>query len=156
MSVDMSAERGSALLLMPAAVLVVLVLAAIAVDTTVMFLGERELADLTASAANDAATAALRREPFYECGRLELDQHRAQQVAATVASARVSDAVSLTAVEVSADNTADPPTVTVAAQASVRLVFSGGLPGGLRMRTVAARSTAVPQMPQDGAPQPVC
>src|SRR3712207_1178709 len=45
-------ETGSALILMPAAVLVLVILAAIAVDAAIMFLGERELAAATAAAAN--------------------------------------------------------------------------------------------------------
>ena len=50
-----SVERGSSLLLFPAGVLIVMVLAAMAVDTSIAFMGQRELANATAAAANDAA-----------------------------------------------------------------------------------------------------
>lgn len=141
----LSCDRGSALMLMPAGVLIVIVLGALAVDAAILFLGERELADLSAAAANDAATLALREASFYECGRLELDEQRAAQVAATVAAARTSDAVTLTGVDVDVRNDLDPPQVTVAAVGTVRLVFTPAVPGSSRSREVQARSVAVPQ-----------
>lgn len=146
MSADrLRGDRGSALMLMPAGVLIVLVLGALAVDAAILFLGERELADLTAAAANDAATVALNEASFYECGRLALDEQRAEEVAATVASARVSDAVTLTSVEVEVRNDLDPPQVTVAAAGTVRLVFTPAMPGATRSRAVQAQSVAQPQ-----------
>ena len=147
-----SSERGTALMLMPAGVLIVLILGGLAVDSAVLFLGERELADLSAAAANDAATAGLREATFYECGRLELDPARAERVAHTVAAARTSDAVSGVSLRVVVDNAADPPALTVAATGTVRLVFSPALPGVDPVRTVAARSVAVPEPLGPGAP----
>ena len=52
-------EAGSTLLLVPSAVLVLFLLAALAVDGAASFLAQRELADACAGAANDAATLAL-------------------------------------------------------------------------------------------------
>lgn len=141
----MSDERGSALMLMPAGVLIVLILGALAVDSAILFLGERELADLTASAANDAATAAISEASFYECGRLQLDEQRAREVAGTVAQARISDAVTLTGIDIDVRNDVAPPEVTVAAAGTVRLLFTPALPGTTRTRPVAAQSVAVPQ-----------
>ena len=54
-------ERGSVLLLFPAAVLIVIVLSAITVDSSIAFLAQRELANATAAAANDAASRGDRR-----------------------------------------------------------------------------------------------
>lgn len=139
-------------MLMPAGVLIVLILGALAVDSAVLFLGERELADLTAAAANDAATSALRPEPFYECGRLELDQGAAGAVASNVGAARASDAVVVTGITAAVDNSAVPPSVEVAATGTVRLIFTPALPGAARSRTVAARSVAVPESPGAGVP----
>ena len=61
-------DRGSVLLLVPAAVLIVLVMASIAVDMSLVHLRQRQAHDLAAQAANDAATgaadqAALRSAP---------------------------------------------------------------------------------------------
>ena len=66
-------ERGSSLLLFPAAVLIVMVLAAMAVDTSIAFMGQRELANATAAAANDAASQAVDNAAFYQQDRIELD-----------------------------------------------------------------------------------
>ena len=132
-------------MLMPAGVLIVLLLGGLAVDSAVLFLGERELADLSAAAANDAATAGLREESFYKCGRLELDPVRSEMVAHTVAAARTSDAVSDVSLRVAVDNAAHPPAVSVAATGTVRLVFSPAFPGVDATRPVAAESLAVPE-----------
>ena len=140
-------ERGSALMLMPAAVLVVLILGALAVDSAVMFLGERELADVAAAAANDAATVALRPAAVERLGALAIDQRRAGEAAGTVAAARSSDAVTLTDVTVRTDNSVLPPEVTVIATGTVRLVFTPTVPGGARLRTVQATAVAAPEAP---------
>jgi uncharacterized membrane protein len=150
-------EHGSALLLMPAGVLVVMILGALAVDSAVLFLGERELADLTAAAANDAATAALDAETFYDCGRLQLDELRAREVVHAVVSARSSDAVSLRGVEVAVSNNVARPEVTVAAQGTVQLVFTPAIPGTARTRVVNARSTAAAHpLGPTAAAEPAC
>lgn len=145
-------EAGSALMLMPAGVLIVLLLGALAVDSAILFLGERELADLTAAAANDAATAGIDPEPFYECGRLELDETSARSVADAVAARRTSDAVQLTGLDIAVRDDADPPEVEVAATGTVRLIFTPALPGQSRKRTVDARSVAVAQSPAGSVP----
>lgn len=145
------ADRGTALMLMPAGVLIVIILGALAVDSAILFLGERELADLTAAAANDAATVALDEESFYRCGRLRLVDDEAAQVAGTVAAARGSDAVTNVQVTAAVDNGASPPEVTVSATGTVRLVFTPALPGRTRSRTVDARSVAVPEPLGPGA-----
>ena len=69
----MTSERGSSLLLFPAGVLIVMVLAAMAVDTSIAFMGQRELANATAAAANDAASQAMNNAAFYQQDRIELD-----------------------------------------------------------------------------------
>jgi hypothetical protein len=134
-------------MLMPAGVLIVLLLGALAVDAAVVFLGERELADLTAAAANDAVTVALAPEDFYRCGALQVDASVAREVAATVVTARASDSVVLTGLDVSVDSSGDAPQVTVAATGTVDLVFTPAMPGADRTRVVAARSAATPRAP---------
>lgn len=144
-------DEGTALMLMPAGVLIVIILGALAVDSAILFLGERELADLTAAAANDAATASLDPEVFYRCGRLRLDEDQAQSLARAVTAARTSDAVTLTGLAAEVDNGATPPEVTVTATGTVRLIFTPAVPGTSRTRSVSARSTAVPQSPGEPA-----
>ena len=77
----MPRDRGSVLMLMPAAVLVLVVLGAVAVDFSIAFLGERELANAASAAANDAAAAAIDEPLFRETGRVVLDCGRANEVA---------------------------------------------------------------------------
>ncbi len=138
-----ASERGSVLMLMPAAVLVVVVLAAMAVDFAILFLGERELADVAAAAANDASAAALDRDAFYDCRGLVLNAGRARDVATAAVTARTSDAVRLSAVDVTVANGPARPQVTVAVRGTVALVFSTALPGAATTGTVQAQAVAV-------------
>ena len=74
---ELRRQSGSVLMLFPAAVLVVLILGAIAVDASVAFLAKRELNDASAALANDLAIEALSNDAFYHspdrAPRLELD-----------------------------------------------------------------------------------
>ncbi len=119
-------DRGSVLMLMPAAVLIVLVLGAITVDLTVVRLGQRELIAAAGDAANDAATFGLD-ESALRAGRgYVIDARRAELAA--VASL---DAKGLL------DRLAAPPAVTIADDGTVEVrlvrdvpyVFARALPG---------------------------
>jgi hypothetical protein len=125
-------------MLMPAGVLIVLLLGAVAVDAAVVFLAERELANATAAAANDAAGAALDDAAFYQGGRLVLDPSRAEEVARQSLAARRAGFLEIEEVDV--DVTAVRVTVRVAAQ--VEHVFARAVPGAPRTARVEARSTA--------------
>ncbi len=142
-------ERGSILLLFPAAVLIVLVLAAITVDSSIAFLAQRELANATAAAANDAATTAVDGQAFYRDDRIELDPY----AVAAVAEERVRlalDGSRHRGLEVRA--TASPPTrsgcpwtVRVTASSKVSYVFAQAVPGGPDEAAVRATSVAGPE-----------
>lgn len=58
-------QSGNTLVLFPAAVLIVFGLGALAIDAATIFLGQRRLADLAASVANDAV-AAIDLAAFYQ------------------------------------------------------------------------------------------
>jgi Flp pilus assembly protein TadG len=136
-------ERGSVLLLMPAGVLVLLVLGAIAVDFSLVHLAQRELADAAAAAANDAAVAGLDEGAFYGAGRLHVDQRRARSVAAAswaVRSAAFLDG-GLERVDVSTV-AGEQVQVTVTARATVEMIFSKALPGAPQRRSVRAVAVA--------------
>jgi hypothetical protein len=134
-------EAGSVLMLVPAGILVLLVLGAIAVDSAVVFLAQRDLANRTAAAANDIAGAAVSDEAFYTGG------------GAIVVPEGVADAfvdVSFSAARRpagfeswDADATTAGRSVTVSAEAEVRYLFAPAVPGVARTTTVRARSTAV-------------
>ncbi len=132
-------DRGSVLMLMPAAVLIVLLLGAIAVDLTAIHLRQRAGISAAGSAANDAVTygldqAALRRGDGYH-----LDPDRVQR--AVIDSL---DAQGLT------DDLAAPPHITITAPDTVTVtldlradyVFARALPHGPRTTTLHATATA--------------
>ena len=137
------------LLLFPAAVLIVLVLAAITVDSSIAFLAQRELANATAAAANDAAGRSVDGHAFYQGDRLELDPSAVEAVAAE----RVRLAIDETRhqgleVRVSASPPAGPGcpwSVRVSASSRVPYVFAKALPGGPDEAAVRATSVAGPE-----------
>src|SRR5437773_1504898 len=81
-------ERGSVLMLMPAAVLVFLILGALAVDYGGVFVTHRDLANAAAAAANDAATRSIDLSLFYETGEIRLIPERAWSIAEQSLAAR--------------------------------------------------------------------
>lgn len=131
-------ETGSALILVPAAVLVLMVLASIAVDSAAVFLGQRELAEAAATAATDAA-GAISESTFYRTGIITLDPSEAQRLAATSVAAQDLHNVTL----------AGPIEVTVAGRqvcvsltGKVPVIFGRALPGVPQATTVHATATA--------------
>jgi hypothetical protein len=138
-------------MLMPAAVLVVMVLGAIAVDSARLFLAQRELADAAAAAANDAVTAALSDDAFYRAGgRLELDPVHASRTVDDAVRARAPAGLAI-----------DPPSVTIAGRqicvalrATVTPLFAKAVPGAGRPRSVAARAAATAVGGADGQAVP--
>ena len=133
-------ERASALLLMPAAVLVFVVLGAIGFDFAVVFLAEREVADLAAAAANDAAGIAVDHDRIYADGTVSLDPVRARAVgSAAVADAQLEHLSAVTATVAVASGV---PVVTVSVAATVARPFAAALPGGPDVTRVQASATA--------------
>jgi hypothetical protein len=131
-------DRGSALMLMPAGLLIVLVLASIAVDMSVVHLRKRQAFELAAAAANDAATAGVDQGRLRTTHDYVLDPERARAV--------VSDAVAGSEL---APQLTRPPVVTVTATAvRVELVveadyiFADVVPGAPDGTVVTASATA--------------
>ena len=140
-------ERGSVLLLFPAGLLAVIVLAAIAVDASIAFLGERELAAAVAAAANDAATEAISDEAFYRAGRVELDAGEVERVAeervrASLDSGRHRGLEVRASVIPAAGGCAW--SLRVEAAATVRYIFSPAVPGGPDEARVDSAATSSP------------
>jgi hypothetical protein len=132
-------ERGSVLALMPAAVLVFIVLGSVAVDSAIAYLGERQVSNLAAAVANDAATQGIDIERFYGTGEIVLDPLRVQAVA--------DDAVARSAggplqgLTIDTDVVGDDRLV-VRVRATVRSLFARALPGGFESRHVDASTQA--------------
>ncbi len=142
-------QAGSVLLLFPAAVLVVIVLAAIAVDSAIVFLGQREVTNAVSAAANDAASAGVGNRAFYEGGRVELDPATVRQLAVDqVVGALDGDRLRELRVDVAVEPAiaADcPAVVRVRATASVSSLFAAALPGDGGRVHVTATATGTPQ-----------
>ncbi|MEW6154271.1 MAG: hypothetical protein AB1673_09835 [Actinomycetota bacterium] len=145
-------ERGSVLLLFPAGVMIVIVLAAVAVDSSIAFLGEREVAAAVAAAANDAATEALADDAFYGRGTVELHDDEVARVAEARVRASL-DPGRYRSLQVRAEVVRPPGGCTwslrVEASAWVRYLFAPALPGGPDDALVDAATTSRPV--QEGA-----
>lgn len=130
-------DAGGTLLLMPAGLLVVLVLAAIAVDLGAVHLGRRELLHAAGAAANDAVTdgfdeARLRRGEGYHLDRGRVDG----AVRRSLDAQGVLDDLTGPALV-----TVEGTTVTVTLTGRVEPVFARALPGagdGTRVRATAS------------------
>lgn len=127
-------------MLMPAGVLIVLVLAAITMDLSLVHLARREVVAAAEAAANDAVTLGLSERAYRSGGGYVLDRSRVEHaVAASLARHGV------------ADELAAPPEVTiVGTTVEVRLttlveyVFGRALPGVEHHTFVSATGSATP------------
>jgi uncharacterized membrane protein len=123
---EWAAEDGNTLILMPVAILVLLALAAIAVDSAAVYLGQRRVADLAAGLANDAI-AAVSEQAFYERGELAVQAGRVgtrqQQVFDTLAQDPAFQ-------DVRCDVTPAGARATASCQARVQPIFARAIRGG--------------------------
>ena len=148
----MADERASALMLMPAAVLVVVILGAIAVDSARLFLAQRELIDAAAAAANDATGAAIDDGAFYRAsGRLTIDPAGATRVVQEAVAARAPRGMVLAPAEVRVSGRQ----VCVLLRATVEPLFARAIPGAGEPQVVTARATATAAGGADGPVVPV-
>ena len=135
-------ERGSVLMLVPAGVIIVFVLASIDVDMSLVHLRKRQAFDLASAAANDAATAGADQAAL-RSGSYVIEPGSARTVVADVVGASEL-----------APHLAAPPSVTVTAEGvSVEItleadyIFAGVVPGAPDGTVVAASATAVAETP---------
>jgi hypothetical protein len=129
-------------MLLPACVLIVLVLASIAVDMSLVHLRQRQAFDLAAAVANDAATAAADPRSL-RSGRFELDSASAEQVVldSVAASDLAPHVVGRPAVVVDGD------TVEVSLTVAAEHLFTGAVPGAPDRTLVSATTSATAREP---------
>ena len=132
-------ERGTVLMLMPAAVLVLIVLGGIAFDYAHLYLAKRELSSLAESAANDAVTfaadeAAVRRGDGYV-----LDP---ALVARSVGASTAHRAADLHLVGQPTVQLLSTTAVRVTITARIDYVFTKAIPGARTSETVTVSATA--------------
>ena len=136
----MRSDRGTVLLLFPAAFLIMIVLGAIVVDVGLSHVRARELEAVASSAANDAL-AALDLETLRASGELRVDLVRAERIVEdAVANGTLADAVVI-AVDVGANGAGDPQ-LEVTLQLEVEFIMAPALPGGLDSTTITRTRTA--------------
>jgi Flp pilus assembly protein TadG len=138
-------QQGSVLLLLPAGMLIVVLLGSIAVDFSIAYMGERELAAAAAAAANDAATVALDPASLRHDGRGGAALDRARAVVSAALDARRLD-VEVTSVDIDVVGV-DRVRVTVTGE--VDLLFADAIPGGPDRMTVQATATGIPAETSD-------
>ena len=120
-----AAERGSALILVPAMMMVLLALGAIAIDLSVLHGAHRSLHRIASSAADDAA-AMLDAEQLQMDGELRIDVPAARQVVeAHLDAARVPGTLTSARTSISEDG----GVVTVELTAAVDHVLLAAVPG---------------------------
>lgn len=132
-------DHGSVLMLVPAGVLVVFVLAAISVDLSMLFLRQRQASSVAVDVANDLASAAFDQATYRATGAFELDPERADRLGREyVGISDLADHVVDMDVTVVA-----PDTVEVRLVLRVDYIFARAIPGAADGTTVTARATAV-------------
>jgi Flp pilus assembly protein TadG len=125
------------LMLMPAAMLVLIVLASIMVDFAIVAMRARELHNAASAAANDAATAAISTEGL-RTGDTWVDAETAQRVVARSLAARGVRLDAPPTVVVSVDGRE----VTVTLHATHDYIFAPAIPGAPDDFTVDVTATA--------------
>jgi len=128
------------LILMPAVVLVLLILGALAVDSSIAYLGHRRLQAFAADVADQAAAVALDRGTFYTGGVLKLDPALVDPVVRQAWAAE-NGTGGLTITSVTPSYSADDRTVTITATGTVHDVFGPAI-GSHPTVTVSATASA--------------
>jgi hypothetical protein len=135
-------EHGNTLVLFPAAVLIVLGLGGLALDSATIFLGQRRLADLAAALANDAV-AAVDQETFLGVGDLTLAQERISARQTQLIASQAEDR-GFESIDCAVELDPDPLRAVAVCSAQVRPLFSPLLPGIDRVEQVRVVEAAVP------------
>jgi len=136
--VRLNGRRGSALMLVPAGFLVMLLLGSIAFDLSLLFLRQRQASSLAADLANDLATLALDEDHLRASGEYVLDPEAAAAIGRDLAlRSDLSDRLADLEVAV-----VDEAEVQVTATVRVEYVFAKAIPGAGEGTEVTATATA--------------
>ena len=131
-------DRASVLMLMPAGVLVVLLLGAIAFDMSLLFLRQRQASSVATDVANDVVAVALDEEYFRATGEYRLDPRRAEAAGrALIEASDVAELVRDVEITVLGD-----AAVEVRITAEAEYVFARAIPGAADRATVVGRAVA--------------
>ena len=131
-------QEGSVLALVPAGFLVFILLAALAVDSAVAYLGQQQLHDTLVAAANDAASASVDHAAFYRSGSVVLSLPVAEEIVCESVAAQHSSQLRDVRLWLGVQG----PDLRVTAEAKVDAVFGRAL-HGFASRSVRATVDAV-------------
>lgn len=120
-------ERGSVLMLMPAAVVIVLLLGAISVDSAITYLGQRQARNIAFDAANDAAGVGIDLDALRATGEAVYDADRVSEVAHAAVDGSGADQVRLVDVQIDPEGG-----VRVTVEVTIRHLFVQAFGGGGR------------------------
>jgi len=146
-------ERGSVLMLVPAGFLILVTLAALAVDSAADYLAQQQLHDALAAAANDAVTAGLSNQSFYSAGAVRIDARDAGRVVCLTVAAQSDRELHGLQLRMAVSRTA----IRLRGTATVDAVFGRAIPGfGRRHVTAEVKAVVTGRTlsPPDQAAQP--
>lgn len=104
-------------MLMPAAVVIVLLLGAISVDSAITYLGQRQARNVAFDAANDAAGSGVDLDTLRGAGEVVYDADRVREVALATVAAAGADHIRLI------DTRIDGEAVVVTVEVTIRHLF---------------------------------
>lgn len=140
--------RGSVLMLMPVAVLIVLLLGALAVDSAIVYLRQRQAYNVAFDAANDAAGAGFDLEIARHDGEIVYDPARVEAIAGDAVAAAGLDDVRL--VSARADGTGVVVAVEVVVEHLFVQAFGDPASDVLRVEARADGEVRTPAGPDPG------
>ena len=133
-------QAGSAMMLVPATFLALIVFGALAFDLSRIWVTKRQLLDVAASAANDAAALAVSPDAYRSGAGPTLSDARATAIAAEVAQAAgVADGIDIEAHVIGGST----PRVEVVVRTEVHSLFARMAPGGWSSQPIEVRSVAL-------------
>lgn len=127
-------------MLVPAGVIVLMMLGAIAVDSSIAFMAQRELESALTGAVNDAVTLAIPPDELSRDGAAATTELAAAS-ALIKTRLSVSPVSNLTVTYVS-DPRIEDGSLVVTASGEVRYLFSRAVPGASKTQVVSARAAA--------------
>ena len=127
-------------MLVPAGVLVLVALAAIAVDSSIAFMAQREMVNYASGAANDAATVAISDVELQNGSNARPDAAAVDVLVKSRIVGRTAGGYQITSNDVS--TSVDDDTVTVNVKGVVRYVFAPAIPGANDDVAVGATASA--------------
>lgn len=144
-------QRGTVLMLMPVGVLIMIMLGAVMVDFARAHLAARELGNLAAAVADDAAVLGLSERALQEEGLICLDPAKVREAVEAAWTARRPDHFDIDSppeheivgVEVGSLSEDDVPGVRVAGTGRVATIFAAAAPFGFTHHEVSGASTSV-------------